>query len=509
MIESNSRVLIVDDEVFFLEAIDEILRECGFATLRAEDGQSALDAVADRSVGAVVLDVRLPDMDGIQVLARIREMRPELPIIMLSASTDQEIVLEALRLGACDYLAKPLHDEELSLAVGRALEGFEANASRRRLRGRIERLVEGMERLSQLVRLASPEERVAVLRQGVVDAASVIFEADRVSLMLADPEREWLSVVAARGAGVEQGTMAARKIGEGASGIGFAEAAVLCVADADADPRFAGRAAGEYQQSAFAVVPLVCLGVPVGVLCLTEASEPEALSSDEANVLRLLGMQVSEFLAADPEVEQLLVVAQQGDVEGMGEVLILADAAFDGDAELARVVCESVAAEVVPERVLGGALAAVARLLAAAPVSLYLHAPGEVDLVLEAEADGAVVGDRDRLPLDRGLVGRVAQTGQPIASDAPQDEDRFDEAVDTASDGLPRPMLCIPLKLRDKTVGLLRVFLDRGPVSPRSAEILSAAFSAAVRNVLLYRSLLQSIEEVAEARRQSASSVSG
>ena len=96
--ESRSRVLIVDDEIFFLEAIDEILSEAGFETARAADGETALEEAADPEVGVVVLDVRLPDMDGIQVLACIREMRPELSIIMLSASTDQEVVLEALRL---------------------------------------------------------------------------------------------------------------------------------------------------------------------------------------------------------------------------------------------------------------------------------------------------------------------------------------------------------------------------------------------------------------------------
>ena len=69
MTEASSRVLIVDDEVFFLEAIDEILGAAGFDTLQAEDGESALVAVTDPTIGVVVLDVRLPDMDGIQVLA--------------------------------------------------------------------------------------------------------------------------------------------------------------------------------------------------------------------------------------------------------------------------------------------------------------------------------------------------------------------------------------------------------------------------------------------------------
>lgn len=500
---SRTRVLIVDDEIFFLEAIDEILTEGGFDIVRAGDGASALELAADPEIGVVVLDVRLPDMDGIQVLASLREMRPELSVIMLSASTDQEIVLEALRLGASDYLAKPLHDEELVLAVGRALDGYEANAARRRLRQRIDRLVEGMERLSQVVRLASPEERVGVLRQGIVDSASIVLQARRASLMLADPDREWLSVVASRGVDVDATTMTARKVGEGASGTCFADGVVLCVPDADEDTRFSGRGAGNYDKQGFACVPLVCLGVPVGVLCLTEGDDADGLSFEETNVLRLLGMQISEFLAADPEVERLLASAQVGDVEGVAikGPLDLLDT-VDGDAEIAQAICEAVAAEVEPDRVLALALGTVATRLRAAPVSLHLTNPEGTDLVLEAQVDGGVAVDRSELPLDRGLLGAVIQAGQLLASPEPDQDPRFDPAVDTAEDGLVRPFLCVPLRLRDKVVGALRVFLEPGaPASPRTAEVLGAAFSAAVRNVLLYRSLLKSIEEVAEARK--------
>jgi DNA-binding response OmpR family regulator len=503
MAETSSRVLIVDDEVFFLEAIDEILSAAGFDTARAEDGESALAAVTDPMIGVVVLDVRLPDMDGIQVLAAIREMRPELSIIMLSASTDQEIVLEALRLGACDYLAKPLHDEELTLAVGRALDGFEANAGRQRLRGRIDRLVTGMDRLAQLVRLAAPEERVAVLRQGIVDSASVVLQTSRVSLMLADADCEWLSVVATRGIDVRLETLSARKVGEGASGLCFQEGSVLCVPDAESDPRFSGRGSGEYRDSTFAVVPLICLGVPVGVLCLTEGEDAEGLSVSESNVLRLLGMQISEFLAADPEVEGLLQTASAMSVEGLG---LLETDVPDGDAELARIICEAVATEVEPERMLRLAMSGVAQQLSAAPVSLFLLSADRTSLDSEVEVDGGIIGDRENLASDRGLVGLVIQSGQLVAVEDVSSDDRFDPEVDTPSDGLARPYLCVPIKLSGKVVGVLRVFLEEGKTaSPRTAEILAAAFSAAVRIVLMYRSLLQSIEEVADARRQARS----
>lgn len=499
----RNRVLIVDDELFFLEAIDEILSAGGYDTVRAEDGGEALEKIADPRIAVVVLDVRLPDMDGISVLAKIREQRPELPVIMLSASTDQEIVLDALRLGASDYLAKPLHEEELVLAVGRGIDGHEANAGRRRLRARIDRLVESMERLSQLVRWAAPAQRAEILRTGIVDAAAVVFQAARVSLMLADEDREWLTVVACRGIDVERETLSPRKVGEGASGRCFAEGSVLCVSDVAQDSRFAGRGAGVYRDPAFAVVPLVCLGEPVGVLCLTEGADEGGFTIEEANVLRLLGMQVSEFLAADPEVERILEAANTLEAEGVTPGHSQSGLRRDPDAELARSICEAVAAEVEPARVLRMALMSVSRILAAGPVALYLHTPDGALLVREAEVDGSVSGDRERLPSDRGLTGTVWLTGGPVVVEEPALDARFDAQVDTAADGVARSMLCVPIKLRDKGVGVLRAFFESGSrPSPRTAEILSAVFSAAVRNILLYRSLLQSIEELATARRE-------
>ena len=178
--------------------------------------------------------------------------------------------------------------------------------------------------------------------------------------------------------------------------------------------------------------------------------------------------------------------------------------AVDGDAELARAVCDAIAAEVEPERVLRSSLGAVARHLGAAPVALYLQSPDGNRLKLEAEFDGGVVGDRAMLPTDRGLAGGVIHSGQLVAAQHPEDDARFDLEVDTASDGMARGLLCVPITLRNQGVGVLRVFLEDGrAASPRTAEILAASFSAAVRNILLYRSLLQTIDEVAEARRQS------
>jgi GAF domain-containing protein len=141
-------------------------------------------------------------------------------------------------------------------------------------------------------------------------------------------------------------------------------------------------------------------------------------------------------------------------------------------------------------------------MLPAAPVSLYLLDARSGELRREGECDGGVNSDREALVRDLGLTGTVLQTGCVIATDDPEADPRFDPLVDTPQSGQARAFLCAPIRLRGKVVGLFRAFLDeRTAASARTAEVLSAALSAAVRNALLYRSLLESIEEVAEARR--------
>ena len=93
--------------------------------------------------------------------------------------------------------------------------------------------------------------------------------------------------------------------------------------------------------------------------------------------------------------------------------------------------------------------------------------------------------DRKTLPGKRGLTGTAFQGGNLIATASPELDARYDPDVDTPEDGLPGPLLCVPIRLRGKVVGLCRVFLPGdGDASSRTGEALAAGLSAAVRNVL-------------------------
>ena len=101
------RVLLVDDEVSFLEALAERLQIRGLEVVCAKSGREALTAVEEQTFDAVVLDLSMPGLDGIETLRRLRQMRPELQVMILSGRATVQTAVEATRLGATDIFEKP------------------------------------------------------------------------------------------------------------------------------------------------------------------------------------------------------------------------------------------------------------------------------------------------------------------------------------------------------------------------------------------------------------------
>src|SRR3989441_10408634 len=102
------RILVVDDEAPVREVLTEYFVTEGYAVEEATSGVEALIAVRGGRADLVLLDVRMPGLDGVQVLQRIRELTKSVPVIMVTANEDVGLAKETLKLGAVVYVAKPL-----------------------------------------------------------------------------------------------------------------------------------------------------------------------------------------------------------------------------------------------------------------------------------------------------------------------------------------------------------------------------------------------------------------
>jgi two-component system NtrC family response regulator len=127
-------VLVVDDDDSLRRVVEYNLAEEGYGVVTASDGAAGLRAFQDGSVDLVLTDVRMPDMDGLELLTRLKTMQPDLPVIVLTAHGTIDSAVEAMKLGAFDYLTKPFNRDQLKAAARKALEVAALTSENRQLR---------------------------------------------------------------------------------------------------------------------------------------------------------------------------------------------------------------------------------------------------------------------------------------------------------------------------------------------------------------------------------------
>jgi two-component system response regulator HydG len=170
--QPKARVLVVDDEMSARTGLEKLLRQEGYAVDTAEGGAAALSIAAERPPDVVVTDLKMPQMDGIELLSKLRELYDDMPVIVVTAFGDVQTAVAAMRAGADDYLTKPVDFDELSISIERVLERHslrvEAESLRRQLRER-----EG-EGLGGLVGTSSALQKVYRVARQVAGARATV-----------------------------------------------------------------------------------------------------------------------------------------------------------------------------------------------------------------------------------------------------------------------------------------------------------------------------------------------
>ncbi|RLB77644.1 MAG: sigma-54-dependent Fis family transcriptional regulator, partial [Deltaproteobacteria bacterium] len=115
-------VLVVDDELSILQSLEGILSDEGYEVICAASGREALEKIKETMPDIVLLDIWMPEMDGIETLVKIREISPQIQVVMMSGHGTIETAVKATKLGAYDFIEKPLSLEKLLLTINNALE---------------------------------------------------------------------------------------------------------------------------------------------------------------------------------------------------------------------------------------------------------------------------------------------------------------------------------------------------------------------------------------------------
>ena len=136
---SKPTVLVVDDEAGVRSALSGVLRDEGYTVDAVESGEACLDRVARAPYDVIVLDIWLPGMDGLATLARLRDRRVDSPVVMISGHGNIESAVRAIKMGAFDFVEKPLSLDKTVLVVGNAVRQRRLEAENRALRAHVDR----------------------------------------------------------------------------------------------------------------------------------------------------------------------------------------------------------------------------------------------------------------------------------------------------------------------------------------------------------------------------------
>lgn len=164
----RERILVVDDEKLIRMTLRSRLEKDGYEVHEAETGAAALSLLQEEEPELVLLDYRLPDTDGIEVLRRIRELRPDVPVLLMTAYSSVGSAVEAMKLGAYDYLDKPVRTEDLMAAIAKALETTRLRREVRHHRSEQERLYG----IANIVGRSKPMQAVLQMVRKVADSAA-------------------------------------------------------------------------------------------------------------------------------------------------------------------------------------------------------------------------------------------------------------------------------------------------------------------------------------------------
>lgn len=157
-------IMAVDDEETILKLYQKILSEEGHKVVLAASGKEAMDILEHKTFDLIFLDLKLPDMDGIEILKRIREKMEWTPVIIVTANPSLETSIEAIRVGGVyEYAVKPFNSENLRLSIRRAIEKSELFIQNKRLLRKVEianlALTERVDELEKIANTALEYEK--------------------------------------------------------------------------------------------------------------------------------------------------------------------------------------------------------------------------------------------------------------------------------------------------------------------------------------------------------------
>lgn len=298
------KILVIDDELVMCNLLSDILKDEGYEVAAAQSGPEGLRIFKEDSFDLIITDIRMPEMEGLQVLGEVKKFDPDAVVILITAYASFETVQEALRLGAYDYITKPFDSEKIRFVVEKGLEARRLIVENKRLTEYLkkhtveleEELEAKIKELSLLYKIgqevASKVELDKILKI-VMDRAAEVLDSRIGSILLVDPTTGELSIRWAKGLDREVVKATRLKKGEGISGWVFQQKEAILVEDLARDPRFSNREKERYYTKSLISAPLVFKDEVLGVFNLNDKGSGERFNDYDLRLLEGIAVEAA------------------------------------------------------------------------------------------------------------------------------------------------------------------------------------------------------------------------
>ena len=421
---AGETILVVDDKPESLEFIAEyLLRPNGYVPLTASSGQQGLEMALTEKPDLMILDLKMPELSGLEVLRTLREKQADTPVILMTAYGTEEDIVSAFRLGAKDYLSKPFRIEEMLASIERVL-------SERRQEGEQLRLQQELEdRIKQLTTLyGSNVERVL---NRIVEAAVDVAAAEEGYLLLIDKENNELYMRAALNVGDRVATGFRLRTEDSIAGRVVRTGQPVMYNYLE-DSRFKVKTG--YLVKSLLNVPLRIKDEVIGVLGVDNQHSAKTFSRTDLDMLTSL----ADYAAIAIENASLYDHADRTLTRRMQELTIMQEVARDLNAMLDT------------DRIASVVLRHALRMTAAEAGLMGLLVEDGLDWTSQGYIAPALTGTNWDPQWDAGVIGRATSSGQPVLlNDVLADPDGEHNLPQT------RSQLVVPILRGEQVVGVI------------------------------------------------------
>lgn len=308
MENGKQTIVIIDDEKRMCDSLSALLDGDGYSVQTYQKPSDAADAICQSRVDLVITDIKMPGMDGLEILRIVKDADEDLPVILMTGFASLETALEAISHGAYDYLLKPVEFTYLGLAVKRALEKRRADLDRRQLLQELRlsnmilnRRIGELNALYEAGKSIGSTINIKELLQQIIALATAVTDAQLGSIMLLDESAEYLTIEAAIGLSEKVISDTRLPVGSSIAGHVAEHGEPLMIVDVEHDDRFRRINQEKYGAASLLCAPLKIKNKVIGVINMANKAGDQEFSNND---LRLLTTFASQAAVAVDDANQ-------------------------------------------------------------------------------------------------------------------------------------------------------------------------------------------------------------